>query len=174
MMGVNLLMVMVVGAAYAAAPDIDISDVVDVKIGDGGNEFEILTLDNMESGDDETEESFNFLISSPKHKTIDVASQEEIYLPDDDPIDNTIDDTLGSDDIIDVVRNFISEKDAMLQVQNSTEYFCQYFSFLFLPVVLEHLLPAPHLLPAGHALHHHLLLLLHLLLLSGHGGQPLG
>ena len=110
-----MLIVMVVVAASAA----DISDVVYVKIGDGA--IEILTSDNMESGADETEESLNFLISSPKHNHIDVASQEEIYLPDEDPIDNTIDDTLGSDDIIDVVRNFISEKDAMLHVQNISE-----------------------------------------------------
>ena len=33
-MGVSLLMVMVVGAAFA--PEIYIGDVVDVKIGDGG------------------------------------------------------------------------------------------------------------------------------------------
>ena len=115
-MGVSLLMVMVAVAASAA--DIDISDVVDVKIDDGQNEHKMLTLDTMESDDDETEESFNFLISSPKHKTINAASQEEIYLPDEDPIDNTIDDTLRPDDILDVIRNFIAEKDAMLQVQN--------------------------------------------------------
>jgi hypothetical protein len=111
MMGVSLLIVMVVVAA--SATEIYIDDVVDVK---------------MKRGADETEESFNFLISSPKHKTIDTASQEEIYLPDKDPIDNTIDDTLGSDDIIDVVRNFISEKDAMLQVQNISQIFCLYSS----------------------------------------------
>ena len=112
-----MLIVMVVVAASAA----DISDVVYVKIGDGA--IEILTSDNMESGADETEESLNFLISSPKHKNIDVASQEEIYLPDEYPIDNTIDDALGSDDILEVTRNFISEKDAMLQVQNISQYF---------------------------------------------------
>ena len=80
-----MLMVMVVVAASAeSASEIYIGDVVDVKISDGGNEFEILTSDNMESGADETEESFNFLISSPKQETIDVASQEKIYLPDED------------------------------------------------------------------------------------------
>jgi hypothetical protein len=42
MVGVSLLMLMVVVAASAA--DIYISDVVDVKIGDGENNFEILTL----------------------------------------------------------------------------------------------------------------------------------
>ena len=42
---------------------------------------------------------------------------EELYLPDEDPIDNTIDDTLGSDDILDVINNFIVEKDPMLQVR---------------------------------------------------------
>ena len=120
-MGISLLMVMVAVAASAA--EIYISDVVDVKIDDKGNEFEILTSDNMERGADETEESFNFLISSPKHKNIDVASQEEIYLPDEYPIDNTIDDALGSDDILEVTRNFISEKDSMLQVQNISQYF---------------------------------------------------
>jgi len=41
---------------------------------------------------------------------------EELYLPDEDPIDNTIDDTLGSDDILDVINNFIAEKDPMLQL----------------------------------------------------------
>jgi len=41
---------------------------------------------------------------------------DELYLPDEDPIDNTIDDTLGSDDIIDVITNFIAEKDPMLQL----------------------------------------------------------
>merc|ERR1711892_509384 len=41
---------------------------------------------------------------------------EELYLPDEDPIDNTIDDTLGSDDIIDVITNFIAEQDPMLQL----------------------------------------------------------
>lgn len=41
---------------------------------------------------------------------------EELYLPDEDPIDNTIDDTLGSDDIIDVITNFIAEKDPILQL----------------------------------------------------------
>ena len=41
---------------------------------------------------------------------------EELYLPDEDPIDNTIDDTLGSEDILDVINNFIAEKDPMLQV----------------------------------------------------------
>ena len=45
MMGISLLMVMVAVAASAA--EIYISDVVDVKINDGGNEFEILTSDNM-------------------------------------------------------------------------------------------------------------------------------
>ena len=42
---------------------------------------------------------------------------EELYLPDEDPIDNTIADTLGSDDILDVINNFIAEKDPMLQVR---------------------------------------------------------
>merc|ERR1711892_278566 len=41
---------------------------------------------------------------------------DELYLPDQDPIDNTIDDTLGSDDIIDVITNFIAEQDPMLQL----------------------------------------------------------
>jgi len=41
---------------------------------------------------------------------------EELYLPDEVPIDNTIDDTLGSDDIFDVINNFIGEKDPMLQL----------------------------------------------------------
>merc|ERR1711892_102147 len=36
---------------------------------------------------------------------------DELYLPDEDPID----DTLGSDDIIDVITNFIAEQDPMLQ-----------------------------------------------------------
>ena len=43
---------------------------------------------------------------------------DELYLPDEDPIDNTIDDTLGSDDIIDVIQNFIAEQDPMLQVSS--------------------------------------------------------
>ena len=167
-MGVSLLVVMVVVAASAA--EITISDVVDVKIDDEGNELPSLASDTVESGGDEAEENLNFLTTNPNHNSIDIAFQEEIYLPDEDPLDNTIDDTLGSDDIIDVVRNFISQKDSMLQVQNISEYFCLYFSLLSLPAVPKHLLPAPHLLPAGHAFHHHLLLLLHLFLLSGHGG----
>jgi hypothetical protein len=36
---------------------------------------------------------------------------KDLYLPDEDPIDNTIDDTLGSDDILDVINDFISEKE---------------------------------------------------------------
>jgi len=50
----------------------------------------------------------------PNSITIDYP--EELYLPDEDPIDNTIDDTLGSDDILDVIRNFIAEQDPMLQL----------------------------------------------------------
>jgi hypothetical protein len=42
---------------------------------------------------------------------------EDLYLPDEDPIDNKIDDSLGSDDILDVINNFIAEKDPMLQVR---------------------------------------------------------
>jgi len=41
---------------------------------------------------------------------------KETYIPDEDPIDNSIDDTLGSDDIIDVIKNFIAERDPMLQL----------------------------------------------------------
>jgi len=41
---------------------------------------------------------------------------EELYFPDADPIDNTIDDTLGSDDILDVIKNFIADRDPMLQL----------------------------------------------------------
>ena len=37
---------------------------------------------------------------------------------DKDILTNTIDDTLGTDDIIEVVNNFIAEEDPMLQVQS--------------------------------------------------------
>ena len=37
---------------------------------------------------------------------------------DKDIFTNTIDDTLGTDDIIEVVNNFIAEEDPMLQVQS--------------------------------------------------------
>ena len=46
-------------------------------------------------------------------------NKEELYLPDEDVINNTIDDTLGSEDIIEVVKNFIAEEDPMLQVGKS-------------------------------------------------------
>ena len=37
---------------------------------------------------------------------------------DKDILTNTIDDTLGTDDIIEVINNFIAEEDPMLQVQS--------------------------------------------------------
>ena len=71
---------------------------------------------------EQTTEETNFDITEIVN--VDVTNQsigkdpsEELYLPDEDPIDNTIDDTLGSDDILDVINNFIAEKDPMLQVR---------------------------------------------------------
>ena len=46
-------------------------------------------------------------------------NKEELYLPDEDVITNAIGDTLGSEDIIEVVKNFIAEEDPMLQVGKS-------------------------------------------------------
>ena len=54
-------------------------------------------------------------------------NKEELYLPDEDVITNVIDDTLGSEDIIEVVKNFIAEEDPMLQVmkrRNEHFYIC--------------------------------------------------
>ena len=67
---------------------------------------------------DITEDSEN-VNSDPNSLLIPRDYPEELYLPDEDPIDNTIDDTLGSDDIIDVIKNFIAERDPMLQVSIS-------------------------------------------------------
>ena len=49
---------------------------------------------------------------------------EDLHLRDEDPIDNTIDDTLGYDDILDVINNFIAEKDPMLQVRLKIKITC--------------------------------------------------
>ena len=86
MMGLRVAMVMAV--VGAAAADFIISDVLDVKIDDGANKFAILAIDDMET---------NFLISNHKHKPINV---EEIYLPCEVPLDNILDDTLGSPDLL--------------------------------------------------------------------------
>ena len=47
---------------------------------------------------------------------------------DKDILTNTIEDTLGSDDIVEVVNNFIAEEDPMLQV----ETFCNLHLFLLI------------------------------------------
>jgi hypothetical protein len=157
-----------------------ISDVVDVKINDVDTEPNVLNNDNTADNENQSvvevslvEDDVNFLISIPNIENVDSTTQnypEELYLPDEDPIDNTIEDTLGLNDIIDVIKNF----DLILQVQDYILIFILLSIFPFFLVVPEHLLPPPQLLPAGQSLHHQLHLLLHLLLISGHGRQSLG
>eukprot|EP00092_Neocalanus_flemingeri_P102857 GFUD01131575.1.p1 GENE.GFUD01131575.1~~GFUD01131575.1.p1 ORF type:complete len:318 (-),score=108.38 GFUD01131575.1:93-1046(-) len=128
MMGLLLAMVI---SATAQPTEVFVSDVVDVKIVD--TDYSDLTFDNIMNKEklkvinpNEAEDSIvvdndevNFLLSTPNIKFFDPAIQdysEELYLPDEDPIDNTIDDSLGSDDIFDVIQNFIAERDPMLQL----------------------------------------------------------
>merc|ERR1719446_1554117 len=95
-----------VAASIAAPTEVFIGDLVDVKIGD-------VDLSNENRIEDKAH------LSSPIITNIDSVSKdypEELYLPDEDPIENTIDDTLGSDDILDVVKNFIAEREPMLQI----------------------------------------------------------
>ena len=76
------------------------------------------------SDDVEIDELVNFESSDDPIITEDILDEgliikeypEELYLPDEDAIDNEIDDSLGSDDIIDVIENFIAEEDPILQV----------------------------------------------------------
>jgi len=109
----RIVFAMVVLDLSNAAPiEVFISDLVDVKT---------VAVDLRKINSFEDVE-----ISLKKHSTqfpnitnIDSVVQdyrEELYLPDADPIENTIDDTLGSDDLLDVVKNFIAEREPMLQL----------------------------------------------------------
>ena len=76
------------------------------------------------SDDVEIDELVSFESSDDPIITEDIVDEElntkeypeELYLPDEDAIANEIDDSLGSDDIIDVIENFIAEEDPILQV----------------------------------------------------------
>eukprot|EP00092_Neocalanus_flemingeri_P029999 GFUD01032569.1.p1 GENE.GFUD01032569.1~~GFUD01032569.1.p1 ORF type:complete len:322 (-),score=119.71 GFUD01032569.1:93-1058(-) len=132
MMGLLLAMVI---SATAQPTEVFVSDVVDVKIADTDysdptfdnkvNEEKLKVINLIEAEDsvvadnDDGYHEVNFLLSTPNIENVDPAIQdysEELYLPDEDPIDNTIDDSLGSDDIFDVIQNFIAERDPMLQL----------------------------------------------------------
>jgi len=73
--------------------------------------FEVTEASDLMTTSSESSDNVNI-----DHSKLIKEYPDELYLPDEDPIDNTIDDTLGSDDIIDVITNFIAEKDPMLQL----------------------------------------------------------
>ena len=87
-------------------------------------ENEQTTADSLETTEEPNIEKTSVDSQDSEIVNIDFTNQsfgkdylEDLYLPDEDPIDNTIDDTLGSDDILDVINNFIAEKDPMLKVR---------------------------------------------------------
>merc|ERR1711874_15116 len=87
MVDTGLVIVMMMAAkASAASVEVPLTDLVDVKVA-----------------------------QSDFKNELDL-TKEELYLPDEDIRTNTIDDTLGSDDIIEVVKNFIAQEDLMLQL----------------------------------------------------------
>ena len=137
MVRMRIMIAMVLVAA--ASTEEFVSDVMDDDIGDGdsdhgvpniANVVDIKILDMLNAkipsdvevsriDDNENSDEVNFLIASPNITKVDPTVKDypkELYLPDEDTIDNLIDDTLVSDDIIDVIKNFISERDPMLQV----------------------------------------------------------
>jgi len=73
--------------------------------------FEVTEASDLMTTSSESSDNVNI-----DHSKLIKEYPDELYLPDEDPIDNTIDDTLGSDDIIDVITNFIAKKDPMLQL----------------------------------------------------------
>jgi len=124
MVRIIVMLAVLVAATVGATAEVFVSDVVDIKIGDVdavhdvpniANVVDIKILDSglkVIDGKNPSDVKVNF----PPNITNAQDYPEDLYLPDEDPIDNTIDDTLGSDDIIDVINNFISERDPMLQL----------------------------------------------------------